>query len=565
MTNLRIALVQLNPTVGDLAGNTRKILSYIKKAKDQKADIVVFPELSITGYPPEDLLLKPHFIKENKKFLQKVKNHTHNITAIIGFVDTKKNNVYNSAAIFHNKKHIYTYNKLYLPNYGVFDEKRYFSPGNECVIFELNNIKWSVTICEDIWVKPCKLLDQIKKAKSQIIFNISASPYHRGKLLERKSILKKQATVYKSTIAYCNMVGGQDELVFDGGNLIINSNKKVLAQGNQFQEDIVLADIKTKTTSKKKTKTTKSLRYIKLKTNISKATSSIKQPKITTLSVEEEIYSALVLGVKDYVRKNGFKKVILGLSGGIDSSLTALIAADSIGGNNVIAISMPSEYTSKGTFNDTKKLAKNLGIKLISIPITKVFHTYLSIFKKHFHNLKWDTTEENIQARIRGNLLMAFSNKFGYLVLTTGNKSETSVGYCTLYGDMAGGFAVLKDVPKEMVYKLSRYRNKKEKWDIIPKSIIKRAPSAELRKKQKDQDSLPPYPVLDTIIDLYIEKNNSLKEIIKSGISKKTTKKIINLIDTNEYKRRQAPPGIKITPKAFGKDRRIPITNKALY
>lgn len=567
MKNLRIALAQINPVVGDLEGNSKKIIKFIKKAKSNKAELIIFPELCLCGYPPEDLLHKPYFIHKNKEYLQKIRSYCDNITAIIGFADIKKNEVFNAASIINNKNIIYSYHKIYLPNYSVFDEKRYFVQGNECILIRESDIKWSVNICEDIWIRPNPFLQKLASRGVQLIINISSSPYHKGKFYEREQILKSQAKHYKATIAYCNMVGGQDELVFDGGSLIIDPKGYILAHGKQFEEDLIITDL-TFPGKGKKQKSVKRNNKVKLKQinltlkeNIKKP--ALKKKKFTRLSSIGEIFTALTLGLKDYVYKNNFKKVVLGLSGGIDSTLTALIAIDALGKENVIAISMPSPYTSKDTLSDKKKLAKSLGIKLITVSITETFNKYLEVLKPHFKNKSWGIAEENIQARIRGNFLMAFSNKFGYLVLTTGNKSETSVGYCTLYGDMAGGFAVIKDVPKGLVYELTKYRNDKSGGKLVPKTIFTRPPSAELREDQKDEDSLPPYPILDKIIDFYVEKNKSYKEIVKSGISKDIVKKILYLIDFNEYKRRQAPPGIKITPKAFGKDRRMPITNRA--
>ncbi len=553
MKTIRIALAQINPIVGDLAGNTAKIISYIQQARAAGSQLVVFPELAVCGYPPEDLIHKPYFVRKNKEQLKKIALHCKNITAVVGFADLVKGQAYNAAAILHKKKLIHSYHKMELPNYGVFDEKRYFIPGREGIIFRENELSWTVNICEDIWSK------KLKYTGLDLILNISASPYHRKKQLERERILKTKARSFQTTIVYCNMVGGQDELVFDGASVIVSPRGKILARGKQFAEDLVIADL-TIPKSKKKNNIAKKHFNLKLSQAPRK---KIKQTEISTpLAPLAEIYSALTLGLRDYVLKNKFQKVIFGLSGGIDSTLTALIAADSLGRDNVITLSLPSHFTSRQTLTDKKKLAHNLGIKLITVPITDIFEKYLQVLKPFFKGKGWDVTEENIQARIRGNILMAFSNKFGYLVLTTGNKSENSVGYCTLYGDMAGGFNVLKDVPKGLVYKLARYRDKQARGILVPKKIFTRPPTAELREGQKDQDSLPPYPLLDKIIDAYVEQNKSLAEIIKAGIPAKTAREMIRLIDRNEYKRRQAPPGIKITPKSFGKDRRMPITHR---
>ena len=567
MKTLRIALAQTNPIVGDLTGNTKKILAFARKAASQGTELVIFPELSVCGYPPEDLLCRPYFVKENIKCLQQIKKSLPNITAVIGFVDSKNNKLYNSAAVINNNRLSYIYHKIHLPNYGVFDEKRYFTPSNEYGIFKEKGLKWSASICEDIWIEPYLTAHQTRFGGAQLITNLSASPYHKGKWKERKRLLQKQARQYRTTIAYCNLVGGQDELVFDGHSFIIDQSGKIVAQAKQFEEDIIYADLNfpSEKQTRKPTKKDLKIKQVNLKITPAKKKPVLPKMKNPLLSPDGEIYEALTLGLRDYVQKNRFQQVILGLSGGIDSSLTALIAVDAIGKDNVLGLSMPSEYTSKASLDDAAILAKNLGIQLRTVPITNIFKIYLQDLKKHFRNSSWDATEENLQARISGNLLMAFSNKFGYLVLTTGNKSETSVGYCTLYGDMAGGFAVIKDVPKELVYRLTQYRNQTAKRMLVPENVLTKAPTAELRKGQKDEDSLPPYPVLDPIIDAYVEKQQSLQQIIRSGVSKKTAKRVIQLINFNEYKRRQAPPGVKITPKAFGKDRRMPITNHASY
>lgn len=547
---MRIALVQINPLVGDIKGNSDKIIKSIKKLIPLGIQIAVFPELAVCGYPPEDLLLKPHFIKNNKLCLNKIKSYCKNITAIIGFPESR----YNSAAIIRDKKIIYTYHKMHLPNYGVFDEKRYFTPGTECAVMQEDGVHWSVNICEDIWVEPGPALYQAEYGGAQLIINISASPYHRGKLFERENILKRQAVRHNTTIAYCNLVGGQDELVFDGGSLVISPKGEVIARAKQFEEDILIADLEIKPLGRKLKKNS-CIKHIRLKPLEVLKKPPIESKKITPLPPLEEIYNALVLGTRDYVTKNNFKKVILGISGGIDSALVSMIAVDALGKENVIGLTMPSQFSSSDTQNDTRVLAENLGIRLITIPIMDIFKKYTETLEPLFQGKGWDVTEENIQARIRGNILMAFSNKFGYLVLTTGNKSETSVGYCTLYGDMAGGFAVIKDVPKQLVYELAKLRKQ-----LIPESIFTRPPTAELRENQKDSDSIPPYPELDPIIEAYVEQDKSLAQIVKEGVNKEIARKVLNLIDRNEYKRRQAPPGIKITPKAFGKDRRMPIT-----
>jgi len=538
MKNVRVAIGQINTVVGDLGGNSRKISSCIKEAISKNIDLIIFPELSITGYPPEDLLLKRHFIKENMKYLKKISREINNIVAIVGFVDEKKGNIYNSAAVISNKKIIYVYHKMHLPNYGVFDEKRYFKPGFENRLIKIKDLSFVVNICEDIWAESIGHRAEEIFEKADFLVNISASPYHIDKIKERERIIGAKAKRFKIPIVYCNLIGGQDELVFDGRSALFGKDGSVIVEAKAFEEDLLIFDLYAEKEA------------IRM------------EPKINLISREEEIYFALVLGTKDYVLKNNFSKVTLGLSGGIDSALVACIARDALGSGNVLALGMPSRYSSVKTQTDAEIIAKNLGIKFRKISINNIFSSYLDTLNLHFKGVKPNIAEENIQARIRGNILMAFSNKFGYLVLNTGNKSETSAGYCTLYGDMAGGFSVIKDVPKRLVYELAKYVNKREGKDIIPKSVFKRAPTAELKPNQKDQDTLPPYDFLDRVIDLYIEKNKGFKDIVKEVGCKDIVKKVLNMIDSSEYKRRQAPPGVKITQMAFGKDRRMPITNK---
>ncbi|OGW71847.1 MAG: NAD+ synthase [Omnitrophica bacterium GWA2_41_15] len=536
--HLKIAIGQINSIVGDLESNSNKILSCIKEAASKDIDLIVFPELSITGYPPEDLLLKPHFIKENIRYLNKISKEIGDLVAIVGFVDEKKGDIYNSAAVMRNKKITYIYHKIHLPNYGVFDEKRYFKPGADNKLIKIKDLFFSVNICEDIWADGRERMAERVLKKADFLVNVSASPYHIGKIEERKRIIGTKAKRFGIPIVYCNLVGGQDELVFDGRSALFGKDGSIIVEAKAFEEDLLIFDLGAGKKAKRA------------------------MPRVNPVSREEEIYSALVLGAKDYALKNNFSKVALGLSGGIDSALVACIAKDGLGRGNVLALSMPSRYSSVETQKDASLIAGNLGIKFREIPINNIFSSYLDTLNLHFKGVGPNITEENIQARIRGNILMAFSNKFGYLVFNTGNKSETSAGYCTLYGDMAGGFSVIKDVPKRLVYELAEYRNKKEGKDIIPKSVLKRAPTAELRPNQKDQDTLPPYDFLDRVIGLYVEQNKGFSDIIKEVGHKDIVKKVLNMIDSSEYKRRQAPPGVKITPMAFGKDRRMPITNK---
>ncbi|MFH1782876.1 MAG: NAD+ synthase [Candidatus Omnitrophota bacterium] len=543
MNKIRIALAQINTTVGDMKGNTEKILSSISDAICSDADLVIFPELSITGYPPEDLLLKVHFVKDNIKYLNKITNKVKGITVVLGFVNREGASIYNSAAIVSDQRVIGIYNKIHLPNYGVFDERRYFTKGKSRKIIKIKGVSFAVSICEDIWAEETSKERDIL-SRTDFLVNLSASPYHMDKVKDRERVLTSKAKRCNVPILYCNLIGGQDELIFDGRSALFDKTGKKKIEADAFKEDLLLVDI-SMGAKKRKAKQQKALPVRKHR----------------YLDETEEIFKALVLGVKDYARKNNFSKVALGLSGGIDSALVACIAKEALGNKNVLGLMMPSKYSSKGTQNDALRLAKTLGIDHEVIPINSIFSSYLKTLSKHFGHTEPSIAEENIQARIRGNILMAFSNKFGHLVLNTGNKSETSVGYCTLYGDMAGGFAVIKDVSKNLVYKLARYINKLEKMDIIPTSILDRPPSAELRHGQKDQDTLPPYDILDEIIELYIKENKDYKYIVRKIGKRKMIEKVLHMIDNFEYKRRQAPPGIKITSMAFGKDRRMPITN----
>lgn len=533
---LKVSLAQINPCVGNLKENTKKIITYIKKAKSQKADLVIFPELSLVGYPPEDLLLKPHFIDANLKSLKSVQNECKGIAAIVGFVNRTKNKIYNACAIIHDKKIIDIYHKIHLPNYDVFDEKRYFSSGDALSLYNFKGYNFAVSICQDIWEE--NFLKSLKKRKVDFVINTSASPFHLRKVHLREKILTDAAKKLKSDIFYCNLVGGQDELVFDGTSKIVLSSGKIAQHAERFSEDLLTFDFDKK-----------------------KKYSGIR----ISSKEEEEAFFALRLGLFDYTRKNGFKKVVVGVSGGIDSALVLSLATLALGKSNVYGLIMPSRFTSKETFSDAKKICKNLGVKYSVVNIDGVFDSYLGQLKNFFTGKGKDKTEENLQARIRGNILMAFSNKFGFLVLNTGNKSELSCGYCTLYGDMVGGFGVLKDVPKLLVYKIAKYINEISGKDIIPFSVFKRHPSAELKPKQRDTDALPPYKLLDPILKLYVEKDLSLEKIVKKGFNKRLVSRVISMVDANEYKRRQAPVGIKITPKAFGKDRRMPITNNSQY
>jgi len=574
MRTLRIGLCQINTTVGDIKGNTKKILDYIAKGKKMGADILVFPEMAVTGYPPEDLLLMPKFIEANLKAVNKIARTTTSITAIVGFVH-KDGDIFNSAALLHNGKMIDVYSKTYLPNYGVFDEDRYFQVGKENFIFTLKSTPIGLSICEDLWYPGDPVRTQALYGGAELIINISSSPYHAGKSTFREKMFSTRASDNLATVAYCNLVGGQDELVFDGGSLVIDQRGELIVRGKQFEEDLVLADLDMESVfrmrlhdprirKEKHTEEDRGLRKIELpdQNHSIRKKPSLPKRELKPLDRLAEIYSALVLGTGDYIRKNGFQTVLIGLSGGIDSALTAAIAVDALGKKGVVGVTMPSQYSSRGSVEDSELLAKNLGIRLINIPITEIFQAYLKTLSPSFKGFKPNVTEENIQARIRGNILMALSNKFGWLVLTTGNKSEMSVGYCTLYGDMAGGYAVLKDVPKTLVYELTKFRNKREGKYLIPKRVFVKPPSAELRLNQKDEDSLPPYPILDPILQAYVEEDKGVEDIAKMGFKERLIKEVIQMVDRNEYKRRQSPPGVKITHRALGKDRRLPLTNK---
>ena len=567
---IRIGLAQINCTVGDLKGNTDKICKYIDEAEEKDVDVLAFPELAISGYPPEDLLLNTNFISDNIDALDQVVKWTKSkrIVVVVGFVDGDKK-IYNAAAIIHDGLIVGRYHKVLLPNYGVFDEKRYLTPGDEYPVFEIDNITIGVNICEDIWFSDGPALIQSACGGAKIILNINASPYHVGKGEERENMLAHRAEESKAIVAYVNMVGGQDELVFDGHSLIVGPDKAILARGRQFKEDLIISDLDADDLRQRSIGEEFDIdlknKYETLNIDIGRAVSDKSEtisPTISkSLDVEDEIYEALVTGVRDYVHKNGFKKVLIGLSGGIDSALTAVIATDAIGSQNVVCVFMPSAYSSKESEEDARELSSNLGITLLNIPITKTYKEYLSMLSDVFKGKDTDITEENIQARIRGNILMAISNKFGNLLLSTGNKSEMSVGYATLYGDMSGGFSILKDVYKTIVYRISRHINERSKSVVIPARILIKEPTAELRPDQKDSDSLPPYEVLDDILLAYIEKDKSIKEIADMGIDVDLVRSIVAMVDNAEYKRRQAPPGVKISTRAFGKDRRLPITN----
>ncbi len=574
MHNIRFGMAQINSTVGDLGGNTRKIVEFIDRARSLGVDLLTFPELAITGYPPEDLLLKPQFIRQNKESLDKIVEHSSDLAVVVGFVDSDAD-IYNAAAVLYNKRLVGIYRKFYLPNYGVFDENRYFQAGKECPVFVICGIPVGITVCEDIWYETGPATVQAS-AGARLLVNISASPYYAGKGFSRERMLSTRAADNVAIVAYNNLVGGQDELVFDGNSVIFNEQGEPVARGKQFEEDLVVADLDMESVfrsqlhdprRRKETPWVKKEMGRVTRIEVSDESPVAAKPplasrQVGTLSEIAEIYQALVLGVRDYVRKNGFEKVVIGLSGGVDSSLVAVIATDALGPENVVGVSMPSRYSSPGSKSDAEALAGNLGIEFKVIPIEGAFSSYLETLAEPFKDAQPDSTEENIQARIRGNILFALSNKFGWLVLACSNKSETATGYATLYGDMAAGFIPVKDVPKTTVYKLAQYKNHQGGKEVIPHSVLTKAPSAELRPDQKDTDTLPPYEVLDPVLKAYVEDDLAIDQIMAMGFDRDTIVKVARLVDRSEYKRRQAAPGIKITPRDFGRDRRLPITNR---
>lgn len=547
---MRIGLGQFNALVGDLGGNAEKMRGMYAEAVRSGVDLLIFPELAICGYPPEDLLHKKHFLEDCRETIEKLSADCPKGTIIAGFADSYEGDgstgspldCYNSAAILQNGAISKVYWKVLLPNYGVFDERRYFQAGDEPLVINIAGLRVAVTICADVWDIDW-LADFLKDAgQIQMVLNISASPFYMGKTKQRQAILSRCAKEFNCAVSYCNLVGGQDEIVFDGRSMFADSSGKIVACAKAFDEDLLIADV---------TATNKGVR-------IEPVTPLAPQPSDSA----DEVYQALVLGTRDYVRKNGFTKVLLGLSGGIDSSVTAAIAAAALGAENVVGITMPSEFNSSETVADAEKVAKNLDIEFLKIPIGPTLEQFDRALKAA---PGWDSkgvAYENLQARIRGSILMSLSNSTGALVLTSGNKSETAVGYATLYGDTAGGFAVIKDVPKTFVYKLAKHINKIAGRQVIPVSVITRVPSAELRPNQKDSDTLPDYDLLDKILKGYVEEDKSAQQLVESGLPQDVVHKVIRMVDRNEYKRRQSPPGVKITPKAFGKDRRLPITNR---
>jgi NAD+ synthase (glutamine-hydrolysing) len=581
----------VNTTVGDFKGNAVKICNCIRQAEESGADLVCFPELVITGYPPEDLLLKPSFIAANLQSLESVAAFTKelHIAAVVGFVDLKDGETYDAAAVIHRGVIVAAYHKVYLPNYGVFDEKRYFKSGDGGLVVNCAGVNVGITICEDIWHPVGPAVLEARDGGAQLILNLSASPYHRVKQQFRERMLSVRASDNVTHVAYANLVGGQDELVFDGNSTVFDEEGKLLSRAAAFEEDLLIVDLQTEHMLRTRLHDIRHrdapavpglsgpvLRvdlpasdrqqpgnrvYPPLPLRQPRPPAGTRQP-VAGMDEEAEVYAAVVLGVHDYVNKNGFQGAFIGLSGGIDSSLTAAIAVDALGADRVTGVLLPSPYTSSDSIDDAEELAANLGIATMTIPIAALYEAYLGAITPACDGKPGDLTTQNIQARIRGNILMAMTNQYGGLVLTTGNKSELSAGYATLYGDMAGGFAVLKDIPKTLVYRLCHYVNQRSGRMVIPQRVFDKAPTAELRPNQRDEDDLPPYAVLDQIIEAYVEEDRSPQEIIDRGFDPEVVARVIRMIDRNEYKRRQAPPGVKITHRAFGKDRRMPITNR---
>ncbi|MGH3090312.1 MAG: NAD+ synthase [Rubrobacteraceae bacterium] len=568
---MRVALAQIDTTVGDVWGNVERMADVLDRAVDDGAGLVAFPELSITGYPPEDLLLRPSFIRENlhalEEFAAKVPPE---VVAAVGFVDLGMD-LHNACAIVSGGEVLHRYHKRYLPNYGVFDENRYFREGTGAPVLRCDGVLVGVNVCEDIWYPGGPAREQALGG-ANVLLNISASPYHRSKGASREKMLSVRASDYGCYVLFCNLVGGQDELVFDGHSLVFDPEGDLVARAKQFEEDLLFVDIypeealmrRLHESRPRKENLDPNPRLVEVPGYKEKVDPSrSREPRVEKLLPEEgEALAALVLGLGDYFRKNGFSRAVLGLSGGVDSSLTAAVAAKALGPENVTGILMPSEYSSEGSKTDSVLLAENLGIDTRTIAIAPAFDAYREMLEESFKDMPEGIAEENIQARIRGNLVMALSNKFGWIALSTGNKSEMSVGYSTLYGDMAGGFAVLKDVPKTLVYRICRHINEVEGIEIIPQSVLTKEPSAELRPGQRDVDSLPPYDILDPILEAYIEEDKGIGQIVAMGFDEEDVRRVVKLVDRAEYKRRQAPVGIKVTSRSFGRDRRMPITNR---
>jgi NAD+ synthase (glutamine-hydrolysing) len=573
---LHVALAQINPVVGDIQGNARTIAGHTARAREQGAALIVFPELSLTGYPPEDLLLKTSFLDASARAIEELAAQTHGIVALVGFPE-RSGDVYNAAAVLADGEVAAIYRKMYLPNYGVFDEQRYFQSGAAAGLIELNGVPVGLTVCEDIWEPgPPAMTEAL--AGAQVIVNLSASPYRAGYGRARERMLVQRAIDYLAAVVFVNTVGGQDELVFDGHSLAIDQDGRVITRCPQFEEHLGFCAIDPRHVVAARLRDTRHRANVRrqrragpeaeppartlARVHAAGRADTVAGQTAAPLDPEAEMYAALRTGVRDYVNKNGFDRVVVALSGGIDSALTALVAVDALGPERVTCVSMPSPYSSEGTRADARTIAQRLGVDFLELPIESAMASFDELLREPFDGWEPDIAEENLQARIRGNVVMALSNKFGWLVLTTGNKSELSVGYATLYGDMAGGFAVLKDVFKGWVYRLSRWRNEQGDGELVPASVLERPPSAELRDQQLDEDSLPPYELLDAILEGYVEEDLDAAELAHRGLPREEVERVIRMVDRAEYKRRQAPPGVKISTKAFGRDRRLPITNR---
>ncbi|MDP9072519.1 MAG: NAD+ synthase [Actinomycetota bacterium] len=567
MARVRLAACQLDTIVGDLEGNVGRILEALEQAEDAGADVAVFPELAITGYPPEDLLLKPGFVEDNLEALGKLAARTGRCAAVVGFVDRDRD-LYNAAAVCAAGSVQGTYRKRLLPNYAVFDEQRYFSPGaGDITLFVIGGVHCGVSVCEDAW-SPSGPIAEEAAGGAELVLNLNASPYHAGRMAERERMLATRAADASCALVYVNQVGGQDELVFDGASLVLDATGQVVASAPQFEETVLVVDLEVRPVFRKRLLDPRGrapappLPAVVVSERPAANDDRREPDRAEPLHPVDEVYEALVLGCRDYVRKNGFSDVVVGLSGGIDSSLVCALAVDAVGAEHVHGVAMPSRFSSEGSRSDASLLAENLGVELQVIPIEPAHDALLTMLSPSFEGKEEDITEENIQSRIRGIVLMALSNKHGWLVLTTGNKSEMAVGYSTLYGDTAGGFAVIKDVPKTLVYELCRRRNQRAGTELIPDGVITKSPSAELRPDQRDDDSLPPYEVLDPILEAYVEGDLTAGELVEAGFDPDQVHQVVRLVDLAEYKRRQTPPGVRVTPKAFGKDRRVPITNR---
>jgi NAD+ synthase (glutamine-hydrolysing) len=569
--SLRVALAQVNPVVGDLNGNARLVVDWIGRAREEQADIVCFPELVLTGYPPEDLVLKRSFVRDNLKQLDRVTAATKGITAVVGFVDDDGAR-FNAAAVMHDGVLKAVYHKVFLPNYGVFDEQRYFEPGHRCPILDLDGVRIGVSVCEDCWYPSGPMAWEAHHG-AELLININGSPYHAGKCAQREAMVADRAANYGAFVVYVNTVGGQDELVFDGNSVVFGPRGDVLAHAQSFVEELLVCDLDID--AARQVRPVEKIRYeaegaerlglVVSEVPLSRSTAAEKRAPAAAriarpLEGAAEIYTAVVLGTHDYIRKQGFEKVIIGLSGGVDSALTAAIARDALGPENVLGVRLTSRHTSQESLEDAGLVAELLGIQLQDYSIEPPHRGFEEVLAPAFKGTRPGVAEENLQSRIRATVIYALSNKFGYIVLSTGNKSELATGYGTLYGDMAGGYAVIKDIYKTTVYELCRYRN--ALGPAIPERVLTKAPSAELRPDQKDTDSLPPYEELDPILRAYVEDDQSPEELVAAGHKPETVARVINLVDRSEYKRRQAPPGVKITPRAFGRDRRLPIVNR---